>query len=294
MSEWQDIAGRARVMHGDALAALRSLPDACLDSVVSDPPYAEVDRPYGRLTEAAWFDLMREVVRECRRVLKPRGSAVFVVQPNSERVGRLRPWVFDFQAWLCREWGIVQDAYWWNFTTMPSGGAPHCGLLRSSVKPCIWAGPPDCYRNQQAVLCGESERNAEKRAAGLNRRYRSGSGSGRRTNDHAIHGAAERRGGVTPYNLLPFQGADRWTSGGAVGHPASTPQDLCAWWVRYLTPPGGVTCDPFMGSGTVGIAALSEGWQFVGCEKEREYFDTAARRLWAAAQQPTFALEAAL
>ena len=51
-----------------------------------------------RMTEAAWHEMMRGVVAECRRVLKPSGSAVFVLQPNSERVGRDR-YGLEFMVW---------------------------------------------------------------------------------------------------------------------------------------------------------------------------------------------------
>ena len=79
-----------KIDEGDCRPWLRALPDRSVDAVITDPPYAEIDRDYGRLSEAAWSDLMRAVVIEVRRVLAPRGSAVFILQPNSERVGRVR------------------------------------------------------------------------------------------------------------------------------------------------------------------------------------------------------------
>jgi hypothetical protein len=39
---------------------------------------------------------MKEVATECRRVLKPKGSAVFILQPNYEAVGRMRLWLWEF------------------------------------------------------------------------------------------------------------------------------------------------------------------------------------------------------
>jgi DNA modification methylase len=54
--------------------------------------------------------------------------------------------------------------------------------------------------------------------------------------------------------------------------------------LRYLclltkTPTGGVVLDPFMGSGTTGIACLETGRRFVGIEKEKDYFKIAKRRI---------------
>ena len=55
------------------------------------------------------------------------------------------------------------------------------------------------------------------------------------------------------------------------------------WLVRLVTPPGGVVLDPFCGSGTTGIAAMREGFHFVGCERDEDYAARIARpRLLAA------------
>jgi hypothetical protein len=47
----------------------------------------------------------------------------------------------------------VQDAYWWSYDAMPlSGTSRKQGLLRQSVKMCVWLGRANCYRNQENVL----------------------------------------------------------------------------------------------------------------------------------------------
>ena len=90
---------------------------------------------------------------EGRRVLKPTGSMVVILQPNFEKVGRMRLWLWDFVAWAGREWNLVQDVYWWNFGCLPSACASrHHGLMRQSVKMCVWLGPAGCYRRQDNVL----------------------------------------------------------------------------------------------------------------------------------------------
>ena len=45
-----------------------------------------------------------------------------------------------------------------------------------------------------------------------------------------------------------------------------------AYLCRLVTPTGGIVLDPFMGSGTTGKAALSEGFSFVGIERDPEYY----------------------
>ena len=64
-------------------------------------------------------------------MLKPNGSAVFILGPNSERIGKMRLWLWEFVAWAGREWNLVQDCYWWAIDAMPLGGIKrHQGLMR--------------------------------------------------------------------------------------------------------------------------------------------------------------------
>lgn len=70
-------------------------------------------------------------------------------------------------------------------------------------------------------------------------------------------------------------------------HPTVKPLSLCRWLVRLVTPPGGVVLDCFLGSGTTGMAATMEGFNFVGIEQDAEYIEIARRRIaWAQEQQP--------
>lgn len=61
-------------------------------------------------------------------------------------------------------------------------------------------------------------------------------------------------------------------------HPTVKPVKLMEYLIRLVTPPGGIILDPFMGSGTTGVAALSLGFDFIGIEMSEEYFEIARRR----------------
>jgi len=261
---------------GDSLALLPQLRSESIDAVITDPPYAEIDRPYGRWTEAEWFDLMRPIMQETHRILKPSGSAVFIIQPNQEHAGRTRSWAYRFAGELAQKWNIVQDLYWWNFAAAPMG-ACHAGLTRPSVKWIVWCGSPTCFRAQDRVLWSPSDRQkALKRA---DRAQRVWYPSGVNIDRNRVIDIVEARGGVTPFNLIPIANTNSITSGGAEGHGAATPLPLCLWLVRYLCPPGGIILDPFMGSGTTGIAALHEGMRFIGIERDPGYYAIAERRI---------------
>jgi site-specific DNA-methyltransferase (adenine-specific) len=62
-------------------------------------------------------------------------------------------------------------------------------------------------------------------------------------------------------------------------HPTVKPTDLMLYLIRLVTPKGGTTLDPFMGSGSTGKAAIRGGFDFVGIEREKEYMKIAEARI---------------
>ena len=62
-------------------------------------------------------------------------------------------------------------------------------------------------------------------------------------------------------------------------HPTVKPIALMEWLIKLVTPEGGTTLDPFMGSGTTGIAAKKNNFNFIGMERETEYFEIAKQRI---------------
>ena len=71
-------------------------------------------------------------------------------------------------------------------------------------------------------------------------------------------------------------------------HPTVKPVDLMRYLIRLVTPKGGTVLDPFMGSGTTAVAAIGEGVNWIGCEREPEYVAIIEARI--AAAQPGMGL----
>ncbi len=61
-------------------------------------------------------------------------------------------------------------------------------------------------------------------------------------------------------------------------HPTQKPTELMEWCLSFV-PNAQTILDPFMGSGTTGVAAVQMGRQFIGIERERKYFDIACERI---------------
>lgn len=62
-------------------------------------------------------------------------------------------------------------------------------------------------------------------------------------------------------------------------HPTVKPVDLMRYLIKLVTPKNGVVLDPFMGSGSTGVGALIEGFQFIGMEMDNGYFEIAKQRI---------------
>lgn len=71
-------------------------------------------------------------------------------------------------------------------------------------------------------------------------------------------------------------------------HPTQKPLGVVEWCLSHLPTEVSLVCDPFMGSGTTGVACVRSGQRFIGVERELKYFDIACRRIEQAYQQGYF------
>lgn len=76
-------------------------------------------------------------------------------------------------------------------------------------------------------------------------------------------------------------------------HPCPKTEKTMLRFIERFSLPGEIVCDPFMGSGTTGVACLKLGRRFIGIEIEPKYFDIACRRIEAAYRQPDMFIQSA-
>ena len=98
-----------------------------------------------------------------------------------------------------------------------------------------------------------------------------GMSDGRETHDYRDSGSAARFF-YCPKVSKSERGEDNT-------HPTVKPQELMKYLCRLVTPKNGTVLDPFMGSGSTGMAAKDEGFEFIGIEREKEYFEIAEKRI---------------
>jgi site-specific DNA-methyltransferase (adenine-specific) len=109
--------------------------------------------------------------------------------------------------------------------------------------------------------------------------------------------------GWEPVLILHREGRKRWNGGGRPAvwrttivkndgvHPTQKPLSLVMDWVRDFSDGGETILDPFMGSGTTGVACVRLGRRFIGIEICEKYFSIACRRIEAATRQPDLFIE---
>lgn len=90
------------------------------------------------------------------------------------------------------------------------------------------------------------------------------------------------------WNGMIRKGQEEWNP-----HPTQKPIGVMKWCIGHLPPPAATILDPFMGSGTTGVAAVQMGRDFIGIEREQKYFDIACRRIEQAQRQGDLFLESA-
>ncbi len=73
-------------------------------------------------------------------------------------------------------------------------------------------------------------------------------------------------------------------------HPTQKPLKLMTWCLSFF-PKAETILDPYMGTGTTGVAAVQMNKRFVGIERERKYFEIACRRIDQATREPRLDLE---
>jgi modification methylase len=245
-----------RILTGDCIEAMRSLPSASVDLVFADPPYnlqlgGDLSRPDGSHVDAVtdeWdrFDsfatydaFTRAWLTEARRVLKPEGSLwVIGSYHNIFRVGAI---LQDLGFW------ILNDVVWRKANPMPNFKGTR---FTNAHETLIWA------------------------SMGEKSRYTFNYRTMKTLNDEL-----QMR---SDWTFPICGGQERIRKDGAKAHPTQKPEALLYRVLLATTQKGDVILDPFFGTGTTGAVAKRLGRQWIGCEREQAYRDVAIERIEAA------------
>ena len=95
-----------------------------------------------------------------------------------------------------------------------------------------------------------------------------------------VGGKTKKRIGSDAFDFSPSD------IGHVIYHSCQKPVNFMAWIIERCTQPTDTILDPFMGSGTTGVACANLGRKFIGIEIEEKYFDIACKRIETAYSQP--------
>lgn len=252
-----------RLINGDCLEALPKLPSRSIHLTVTSPPYDDL-RAYCPLP----FGKFKELATELARVTKPGGCIVWIVADStvngSESGTSLKQALFFMHLGL-----NLHDTMIWNKKMAPFQhknryiSAFEYMFIFSKGKP-KWV---HLIKDRKNKHCGRWIHGTERLRSGKTKplsaiqKNKTVRKWGARLNLWEIHPVKDRR---------------------ITGHPAMFPYELAFDHVRTWCNRGHVVLDPFLGSGTVGVACKDLGRKFIGIEKERPYFQIAKRRIRAA------------
>lgn len=283
-----------QLVNDDCLEVMRNMPSESVDAIVTDPPYGL------NFMGKHWdYDVPSvETWRECLRVLKPGGHLLSFsgtrtqhrMAVNIEDAGfEIR----DMIAWVYgsgfpKSHNLKDEWQGWGTA------------LKPALEPITVARKPLIGTVAENVLAhGTGALNIEGCRVGADGGTAKGSrptGKSKGIYGAGLHGACEIKkleAGRWPANLIHDGGdyfgeqsrffycakASKKDRSENNNHPTVKPTDLMRYLCRLVTPPDGTILDPFMGSGSTGKAATLEGFDFIGIERDKDYYEIAITRI---------------
>ncbi|MEE9381805.1 MAG: DNA methyltransferase [Nannocystaceae bacterium] len=245
---WSSPDGTAKLIHGDSLEVLATLPAESVDVVFADPPYflsnggttcsagRRVSVHKGKWDQSRGTEenhqFNRNWLEACRRVLTPNGTiwvsgtshVIYSVGFAMQQIG------FKF----------LNEIVWEKPNPPPNLS---CRYFTHATESVLWAAR-DPKSKHHFAYAEMRERNGGKQMKTVWRM----SAAGKR---EKLHGK----------------------------HPTQKPIDLLERLLTASCPAGGLVLDPFNGSGTTGVAAARLGLRYLGIELETDYLEMSCRRL---------------
>ena len=255
------------IVNMDCIEYMQSLPNECIDVVVTSPPYAQQrSDTYGGISENEFPLWMLKVGKEIFRVLKPSGSFVLNIKEHVQNFAR-STYVLK-TVLLLSELFIWNDTYIWNKTNpFPTGSKKR---LKDGFEYCyLFTKTRDYkfYPNNVLVKSTSKWLESEKR--------RKNKGSHNVTNNSGMNMSVRYSADmVRPSNVLtlPIDSTNH-------KHPATFPVALPEFFIKLLTDDNDVVYDPFCGSGSTLVAAKSLNRHYLGSEIVADYVAIGEGRL---------------
>jgi len=299
-----------KIICGDALTVLKTMPDKIINTCVTSPPYWGL-RDYGmpgqlglEAAPAEYISKMIEIFVEVNRILRDDGTLWLNLgdsyAPNwnsirkeggaglkkeniRKRSGRppegLKPKDLVGVPWRVAlalqsdGWYLRQDIIWHKPNPMPESVTDRCTKAHEYI--FLFSKNQKYYYDPEAIRDPIKDSTREDRRLN-NPEYQTARPS------RGFPGQASRGSGLLkPNENGKANKRSVWTVATkpySEAHFATFPQDLIDPCIKAGSPKGGIVLDPFMGSGTTALVARKNGCNFIGIELNPEYIKLANRR----------------
>lgn len=256
---------------GDCIDVMRTMPAESVDAIITSPPYAmQRKATYGGIPEADYPAWTVAWMAEARRLLKPDGSVIINIRPHI-RGGQISDYTLRTRLALREDGWAECDEFIWFKSSAPPTGSP--ARPRRSWESLHW-------------FAQHGRPYSDAKANGVTSSRIGGLKGGRDTGNTPISDGSDRSGALPRMGIarcpdVVIQGIGRplrWEQQN-ISHPAVYPVPVPEWCARLICPPGGTILDPFNGSGSTGVAAIRNGWEYIGIDAVPEYIDMTELRL---------------
>jgi DNA modification methylase len=248
-----------KLLHGDCLELMKDIPNNSIDLVVTSPPYDDLKTYNGTLEWS--FEIFKGIANQLQRVIKKGGVIVWVVADatikGSETGSSFRQALYfkelglnlhDTMIWTKNRPPLTHNRYEQTFEYMFVFSKQKLKTFNPiEDKPNKWKGTK--FHGNKRDVNGVAEEWVR--------------------SDNKIKDFG-RRLNVWDINNVGKAGTE---------HPAPFPVKLANDHILSWSNKGDVILDPFMGSGTTGVAAKNLNRKFIGIEKDDKYFNIARERI---------------
>ncbi|MBI5158903.1 site-specific DNA-methyltransferase [Candidatus Micrarchaeota archaeon] len=235
------------VHNGDCLEYMRTLPDACIDLIITDPPFnigKRYDSYADNLKQDDYLSWCYAWLDECMRILNPNGSLYLFNYPENNAY--LKVYLdkkMRFRRWLT-----------WHYHTNTGHSKRNYTRTQHSI---LFYTKSDAYTFNKDDVAQPYKNPTDKRIQKL---------------------IAQGKNGTGPYDVFIFNIVKN-VSKEKTEHVAQLPLGLVELFIKASSKPGQLVFDPFMGSGTAAVAAKRNGRNYLGCEISKKYCDIIKKRI---------------
>ncbi len=235
------------VYYGDCLTYMSGLPDACVDLVITDPPFnigKQYDSYKDNLKFEEYLNWCHHWLDELIRILKPNGSLYLFNYPeNNAYLKVFLDKKLNFKRWLT-----------WHYNTNTGHSKSNYTRTQHSI---LFYTKGNKHTFNKAAVAQPYKNLTDKRIKKL---------------------LANGKNGTGPYDVFLLNIVKN-VSKQKTEHVAQLPVELVEIFVKASSNPGELVFDPFLGSGTTAVAALRNNRHYLGCELSKKYYDIITTRL---------------